>query len=125
MGEGGGGEESEGKGTHGYWMTWTAPRPTKDSTCSMKATSAATVRWGSRSTANWSGSSRRSMSLPVPGAERKRVSSLARSCGVGVVEGDADAEGVGEFDLYVFEGDDAGDGELGGGVFFAAQDAAD
>jgi hypothetical protein len=35
------------KNSHGfkitpYWMTCTAPRPTSDSTCSMKATSAAT-----------------------------------------------------------------------------------
>ncbi len=41
------------------------------------------------------------------------------------MQGDVDAEGVGEFYFYVFERDDAGDGELGGGVFFAAEGAAD
>ncbi len=45
--------------------------------------------------------------------------------GVGVVERDLDSEGVGELDFYVFEGLDVGEGELGGGVFFAAQDASD
>jgi hypothetical protein len=44
---------------------------------------------------------------------------------VGIVERDLNAKGFGEFELYVFEGLDAVDGELGGGVFFAAQDAAD
>ena len=44
--------------------------------------------------------------------------------GVRVVERDLDAERVGELDLYVFEGLNVREGELGGGVFFAAQDAA-
>jgi len=66
---------SQAKDCHSYELTpqlmiCTAPRPTSDSTCSMKATSAATeTPAGSMSTANWSGSSRRSISLPVPGED--------------------------------------------------------
>jgi hypothetical protein len=57
------------------------------------------------------------------GAEEDGVKFFEES-GVRVVEWDFYAEGFRELELDVFEGLNAGDGELGGGVFFAAQDAA-
>ncbi len=50
---------------------------------------------------------------------------LGEELGVGAVERNADAEGVGQLDFDVFEGLDAGDGELWGGVFVATEGAAD
>ena len=45
--------------------------------------------------------------------------------GVGVVQGDLNSQRIGELDLDVFERLDVGDGELGGRLLFAAQDATD
>ena len=54
----------------------------------------------------------------------KDAEELVEEMGVGVVERDLDAKGFGKLDLPVFERGDAGDRKLGGGVFFAAEGAA-
>ncbi len=56
------------------------------------------------------------------GVNEDRVE-LVEERDVRIMERDLDAQGFGELELDVFKGLDAGDGELGGGVFFAAQDA--
>ena len=103
-------------------MICTAPAPTRSSTRSMNWTSAATWRPStSRSAWKVSGFFEAEHELAVAGSADENGVELFEQRGVGVVERDLDAEGFGELDLDVFERLDVGDGELRGGVFFAAQ----
>ena len=52
--------------------------------------------------------------LTVAGCAKQDGVNFLEESGVGVVQRDLDAEGVGELELDVFEGLDAVDGELGG-----------
>ena len=63
--------------------------------------------------------------LALAGHFREDEQQFFEELGVGVVQRHLDAEGFGELDLHVFERGDRRDGELGGGVFFAAEGAAD